>query len=776
MKAGETTILRVPTNINMSAVETVIFTLIGKRKFTKTYPTDVSYANGEFLIPLTQQNTIDLSGAYSIEGQVNYGNKSVLITDVIKGCIEPSSAVKIISGNTPSMDITTPTLTIGGTVIIVSNGGGGGGGEKNVQADWNQTNSTKDDFIRNKPSIPNINPVAKTEEMTQPVGIDADGMLYTGLGLSEEKVIALIQQYASVTLSSITATKTTTSYNVGDSLSIADIIVTAHYSNGSTLDVTSHSVINIDNVNMEVAGSGTINITYTENTIEKSTSFTITIIGIDEDVRYQVPQTGTWQLKNTTNKKYIMFGTDDDNMGNPKFFRLLRTYGFKYVMNTAAEGLTNSLGNDIDNNIFTSDDAPSLFPNSVTVTELGKYVHDSGLGEVAQHGTSIGALWDSSKLTGDFLTSLHASYTASGGTKTAEELKTAIMQQLKNTDSSQDASYVAEKRAEIEEALGFYIDTVGIWGGIPIATIDGITCDLNSIKGTDGYNFRAHNYSACGSYLSFTKNKNTFDMCRLGVTVSTVPSYLAQMTPGGACEFYWHQPFNDEKDVSVWRAMFSTIKSLVDNGIVEVVTRKEYADLGEYVENPVTKITVKRAHVKVGETDNPNAYITTATYADLTTADVSDEAIVDYSNVNTATEGSYTISVTYRGFYATTQVIVVNANFSIPDGLKFETSWFIAKNNTQGKIFAGNSNGLFGAAEKSSSVLKFTGCTGNKMNGWLSNDGGATWTQVNANNTHYGTISTNSTTGTTGFNFGNANNDIIVFLESSENFNITYTN
>lgn len=50
-----------------------------------------------------------------------------------------------------------------------------------------------------------------------------------------------------------------------------------------------------------------------------------------------VPQSGTWQLKATTGKKYIILGTDDDNNGNAKYFRLLRAYGFPYTMNTEAE-------------------------------------------------------------------------------------------------------------------------------------------------------------------------------------------------------------------------------------------------------------------------------------------------------------------------------------------------------------------------------------------------------------------------------------------------------
>lgn len=111
-----------------------------------------------------------------------------------------------------------------------------------------------------------------------------------------------------------------------------------------------------------------------------------------EDV--DVPQTGTWQLKNTTDKKYIILGTDDDNMGDAKFFRLLRTYGFPYTMNVEAENVSpaKELGSDVDDTIFTADDAPALFPDGVDLVTLGKYMHDNNLGEVAQHGSSAKVL------------------------------------------------------------------------------------------------------------------------------------------------------------------------------------------------------------------------------------------------------------------------------------------------------------------------------------------------------------------------------------------------
>ena len=160
-----------------------------------------------------------------------------------------------------------------------------------------------------------------------------------------------------------------------------------------------------------------------------------------------VPQTGAWQLKNTTDKKYIILGTDDDNVGNSKFFRLLRTYDFPYTMNVEAENVSikKELGSDTDDALFTSEDAPALFPNGVDIVTLGKYLYENDLGEVAQHGSSGSTLWDSEQLTGDFLTALHTSYVKKGGMKTEEELRDAIMEQLSNTDGSQGASYVSAR-------------------------------------------------------------------------------------------------------------------------------------------------------------------------------------------------------------------------------------------------------------------------------------------------------------------------------------------
>lgn len=491
----------------------------------------------------------------------------------------------------------------------------------------------------------------------------------------------------------------------------------------------------------------------------------------------EVPQTGTWQLKNTTGKKYIILGTDDDNVGNAKFFRLLRTYNFPYTMNTEAENVRElkQLGADTDDTIFTSEDAPALFPEGVDVVALGKYLYENDLGEVAQHGVSGKTLWDSEKLTGEFLASVYANYVKQGGTKTEEELRIAIMEQLSDTDGSQGASYVKASKDYLENVFGFSIDTVGIWGGAPVAVVDGIECNLNRIKGTTNFDWRAANYTSAGTVLGTQrKNNSTYDLSRITCDVEEVASYIEKIEPGKACEFFWHMPFNDEPDIAKWRALFVYIKELVDSGEAEVVTRRQYAELGEWVENPVTKISVERTIIELGEEDSDYAYTITATYADNSTEDVSDEAILDRSLVNTEESGTYTVTASYRGHSATAKVSVINTSYTIPEGLKENEYWFLAKNETQQIMIAGNTTSKFGRADASARTLAFFYCTDGRFNAWVSDDNGITWTQVNKDNRHYKNIKTNTTEGTSGFNFGSKAGDCIVWLETSGNFELNY--
>lgn len=77
------------------------------------------------------------------------------------------------------------------------------------------------------------------------------------------------------TLESITATKTKTTYEVDEAFSSADVVVTAHYSDSTTANVTSSATIGT--VDTSTEGSKTLSISYTEDGVTKSTSIAITV-------------------------------------------------------------------------------------------------------------------------------------------------------------------------------------------------------------------------------------------------------------------------------------------------------------------------------------------------------------------------------------------------------------------------------------------------------------------------------------------------------------------
>lgn len=588
-----------------------------------------------------------------------------------------------------------------------------------------------------------------------------------------ERIRALSgSQPISPILSSIIATKTKTTYNIGDIFEYSDVTVTAVYSDSTTKDVTSSSIIDTKNVNMDEVNTFSVPISYTEKEITKTTSIDITVSAVtpEPEPTITVPQTGTWQLKTTTGKKYITISTDDDNVGNTAFFRLLRTYGFPYTMNVEAENIDKNIGSD-DNGTFTDSDAESLFPNDITVKELGKYLTESGLGEVTQHGASSYNLWDSNNLTGTFLDDLYESYTSQGGTRTKDELVAEIKLQLAASDVSQGAVYVEESRATIENAIGHPIYALQTWGGSPIATVDGIECNLNSIKGGE-YDYRGHNYVFASPRVgqAYKASHSLYDKTRNYHTVD-IQTEIDKIAIGDIEDFFAHMPYNDLGDEAL-RQMLDVIKTNVDAGIVEVVTPTQYYNLGEWVDNPITEIKLTRnSNIALGETDDITAYTVIATYEDGSITDVTEEAIVNNSTINVEEIGNYIVSATYRGFNTTATVSVIGTSYTIPEGLKDKSYWFIFKDDTMDMYFAGNTTGTFGNATSSGGRLTFTGCTSGKLNGWKSTDG-QTWEQTDTDETHYATIKTTSGTGIFDFELGVS--DTITWLETSGNFEITY--
>lgn len=87
-----------------------------------------------------------------------------------------------------------------------------------------------------------------------------------------------IPEEPTVTLTSISATKTTTEYAVGEAFNANDIIVTAYYSDGTTKNVTSSATIDSSAVNSSMTGTYSVNISFTEGGITKTTTLTVTYI------------------------------------------------------------------------------------------------------------------------------------------------------------------------------------------------------------------------------------------------------------------------------------------------------------------------------------------------------------------------------------------------------------------------------------------------------------------------------------------------------------------
>lgn len=77
------------------------------------------------------------------------------------------------------------------------------------------------------------------------------------------------------TLSSISATKTKTSYEVGETFSNADVVVTAHYSDDTTATVTTSATIGT--VDTSTSGNKTLNISYSEDGVTKTTTIAIAV-------------------------------------------------------------------------------------------------------------------------------------------------------------------------------------------------------------------------------------------------------------------------------------------------------------------------------------------------------------------------------------------------------------------------------------------------------------------------------------------------------------------
>ncbi len=399
--------------------------------------------------------------------------------------------------------------------------------------------------------------------------------------------------------------------------------------------------------------------------------------------RHLVPQTGTWQFKTTPTKGYLIIGHDDDTADSAKFVRMVTGYGYPVTLNTESFNQSNSIGNDADGEYTTYPvGSVSRFPEGTTVNALNKAVIAQNLGEVAQHDTSGGKTWDSSLLTGTTLDSYYATYTTGGGLKSKSDFKDAIMEKYASTDVEQGASRVAAQRAILEAALNNPIDTIGMWGGTPVFTIDDIDIGDTTplLCGTQKIS-RVQNYMGDG-LLTDTHSQNPYRISRSssGLTPESITGVLTNAYNDRRCiEAFQHYYLDGTK--AKWddfKTTMDTIKSWVDQGKIEVVTRKQYYELGEFAVNPITSLslTTDQAEYNVGDTITAANFTCKANLQDTTQITCGDDKILDFSDVDTSTAGTYTAYLEYRGFKTSVTVSVVASGFNLPAYVQEQTSGY----------------------------------------------------------------------------------------------------
>lgn len=130
-----------------------------------------------------------------------------------------------------------------------------------------------------------------------------------GINLANDVDITIVGENTEKTLDSITATKTTTSYNVGNEVGADDITVTATYTDGSTADVTSNATFDTSNINNTTTGEYNIAVSYTEGEITKTTAIQVTIV---ESGATAIIASGT--AKDTNNQETVTWSLNSDGV------------------------------------------------------------------------------------------------------------------------------------------------------------------------------------------------------------------------------------------------------------------------------------------------------------------------------------------------------------------------------------------------------------------------------------------------------------------------------
>lgn len=450
--------------------------------------------------------------------------------------------------------------------------------------------------------------------------------------------------------------------NIPGSIPTGKIIITE---NGTNIDVAQYATADV--AIPQPVGKKIV----TENGTDINISSYATLdVVVPQYGKPKVPQTGTWQYKRTYPCGFLIIGKDDDTADSAMFVRMVNGYGFPVTLNSTQQFQNNSVNSDADTEYSQYPEGSyANFPNGGTINQLNKFVIKENRGEIALHGVSSEKIWNSNLLIGEVLDAYYETYTTGGGTKTEEEFKAAFMEKYADNDVAQGAPILAQKRHLMQEAVDNWLYTIGTWGGSFDVIIDDINCGTSSaVNYTTQPISRSQNWMGDGQLTNtiIIDGANPYRIYRdsAGLLANKIEEDILLAYNNRVCidAFYHYYLDGTAERWNNFKTTMDTIKSYYEQGKIFVVTRKQYYDLGEFVEHPIVSLSfgTKNFAYDVGHVFTENDFNIGANLDNNTSISCEDDKILYLDGIDTTTEGIYTAKLEYRGHFAQCSVTILN--------------------------------------------------------------------------------------------------------------------
>lgn len=384
-----------------------------------------------------------------------------------------------------------------------------------------------------------------------------------------------------------------------------------------------------------------------------------------------VPQNGKWQYKSTPTKGYIILGKDDDTHDEAMFVRMASGYGFPVTLNSMYRNAYNVISHkqtddgDSEYSLY-PEGSVSRLPEGGTIHDVNRIVIENNLGEIALHGSD--AIWDSDNVTDETWNTIYSNYQSGGGTKSKAEMIQALKDDYAGWDLSQGLSALIQERADLKADLSTVIQTIGTWGVTMHFYVDDIdVCDSSLLNQSAWTVAREFNFWGAGKVTMSGDYQSPWEYPRRSVGLASISDLqnacqdaLNQL---GVVEVFTHQFFNGYGTQAQWellKSLFDELKDWVDEGKIEVITRYDFSQLGEIVQNPITSLMFAPTSqtFDVGSEITEADFTCSAIFEDTTTSACENDRVIDLSQINPSVAGTYTATLYYRGFKATCSVTV----------------------------------------------------------------------------------------------------------------------